>query len=80
VLAAPLPEDVELLPSVEQLGDRCTVDGNPEGIEDPPSPGDDGYLEWLEREYDAGRVDGEQAAELLHQHDQAVKARRQDHE
>jgi hypothetical protein len=38
VTAAPLPEDVELLPTLERLADRCRVDGNTEGIADPPSP------------------------------------------
>jgi hypothetical protein len=38
VLAGPLPEDVELLPSLERLADRCRVVGNTQGVAEPPSP------------------------------------------
>jgi hypothetical protein len=40
--------------------------------EEVPRPGDDGYLQWLEGEFDAGRVDGADAAELLRQHEAAT--------
>jgi hypothetical protein len=38
VLAEPLPEDVQVLPTVEQLSDRCTVDRVAEGVDAPPPP------------------------------------------
>ena len=41
VVAAPLPEDVELLPPLDLLADRCTVDGNAEGVDNPPSSDDE---------------------------------------
>lgn len=63
VVAAPLPADVELLPSRERLEDRCTVDGNPEGVPDPPSPPPRG----AEDEWDQ--------ADLLESLEQAERAR-----
>jgi hypothetical protein len=38
VLADPLPEDVQVLPTVEQLRDRCTVDRVVEGVSPLPPP------------------------------------------
>ncbi|MEJ7567964.1 MAG: hypothetical protein WKF41_06835 [Gaiellaceae bacterium] len=38
VLADPLPEDVEVLPTVEVLTDRCTVDRDVAGVKTPPPP------------------------------------------
>jgi hypothetical protein len=38
VAADPLPEDVQVLPTVEQLRHRCTVAGVTEGVTAPPSP------------------------------------------
>jgi hypothetical protein len=40
-----------------------------------PLPGDDGYIAWLEGEYDAGRVDVTEATRLLYLHDEIVRAR-----
>jgi len=41
VVGDPLPDEVEILPSLERLKERCSVAGVPGGIEEPPSPGED---------------------------------------
>jgi hypothetical protein len=40
----------------------------------PPLPGDDDYLEWLEAELDAGRVDAADARELVYEHEQTTSS------
>ena len=40
-----------------------------------PKPGSPRYAAWLEAEWDAGRVDAEQATELLYEHEQIVRRR-----
>jgi len=51
VLADPLPDDVEVLPRVEELG-CCTVAGVAEGVADPPPPSlECGHADsWLARD------------------------------
>ena len=64
VLAEPLPDDVQVLPTPDQLTDRCTVAGDVEGVTAPPSPhlngrpliGDPGFLENLYAAFEAGDV------------------------
>lgn len=41
VLGEPMPEDAEILPSVEKLGDRCSVDRVSGGVSHPPPPSEE---------------------------------------
>jgi hypothetical protein len=41
VVADPLPDDVQILPTVDLLDDRCTVAGVANGVPDPAPPADD---------------------------------------
>jgi hypothetical protein len=73
VLADPLPDDVQVLPTPEQLTDRCSVAGVAEGVVDPPSPrapliGDPGFVEGLYAAFEAGYVSEDEwkAASAIH--------------
>jgi transposase len=48
-IADPLPDDVEILPSVTRLAERCSVSGVQEGIPAPPPPADQDEVERLYR-------------------------------
>jgi hypothetical protein len=56
VLGDPLPDDVEILPSLERLQQHCTVASDSERVGRGPLVGDDGYLELLDRALRGGFV------------------------
>jgi hypothetical protein len=57
VLGDPLPHETEVLPSLERLKEYCTVASGSGEIAAPPLlPGDDGFLDSLERAFTGGYV------------------------
>ena len=67
VLADPLPDDVEILPTIEVLIDRCTAARVAEGAKAPsrPKQGDAGYAMSLDRGFAAGHITEVELRQLL---------------
>jgi hypothetical protein len=69
VLGDPLPDDVEILPSLERLKERSTVATRSGGMAAPPSfPGDDGYRDFLNRTHVNGHLTDREQLELRLHH------------
>jgi hypothetical protein len=71
VLGDPLPHEIEILPSLERLKERCTVAGRSPGTGTPPPlPGDDGYRDFLNTTHANGHLTDRERHELRLIHDQ----------
>ena len=89
MLADPLPDEVEILPSLDRLKERCTVAGGPDGGDDderpvkpeepapvsvePPLPGDDDFPGHLIGVLDRGFITQSEFEERVSVHNLVVE-------
>jgi hypothetical protein len=69
VLGDPLPHEIEILPSLEPLKERCTLASRTEGGATPPLPGDDAFRNFLNWKHANGHLTDQARHELRLLHD-----------
>ena len=75
MLGDPLPHEVEILPSLERLKERCTVAGGSGGIAtSAPLPGDESFLDHIADVHSAGFITTGEALEREALHELIIGA------